>query len=97
MEIRHPVSLALQPCASVFLSIFSSVALSPKQSPCPALMMYFPYVLVGDTSGRHSIYATKDMLPNASQITSASDLSDQITMCLGGRLHLYLLLNPIHA
>lgn len=39
------------------------------------------------TSGHISLDTTKDMWLNASQTTSASGLSDRITMCLVGRLH----------
>ena len=38
--------------------------------------------------GRTSINNTKDVGSNASQTTSASTLSDRITMRLSGRLHL---------
>ncbi len=74
MEIRHLVSLALQPRTSVLLAIISNVgALSPKQPPR----------LVGDASGRFSVYTTKDIC----------SISDRISQRLGGRLHLYLALS----
>ncbi len=51
------------------------------------------YVLVWEASGHITVYTTKGMWSNASQTTSASGLSDWITMCLDGCLHLYLALS----
>lgn len=51
------------------------------------------YVLLLPCWG-HNI--TKEMWSNASQSTLATGLSDQMTMCLGGRWHLYLELSMVH-
>lgn len=44
-------------------------------------------------TGRISVYTASDMWSNAFQTTSASGLSDLITIHLGGHLYLYLTLS----
>lgn len=65
---------------------------------CPTTMttttFFIDDVLVGGISGsgRISGHTTNDMWSNVFHTTSTSSLSgwDWVTMCLGGRLHLYL-------
>lgn len=45
-----------------------------KETPRPAVVRFFGFVFVGDTSWHISVYAAKDICPEVSHTTSASAL-----------------------
>ncbi len=83
MEIRHLVSLALQPSTSVPPSIFQAFAHCHQNNHHG---LHWWHISVTSLLGTHQdAYTTKGMWSNASQTTSAGGLNDRITVCLGDR------------